>query len=402
MTRLIPRLMAATLVALATGAGAHEHPHDAAPACADPGLAGAAVATPLLARDGGLWLAWSAAGQVSLAHSSDLGHSFAPAMVLSSGPDRIDSNGDGRPVVAEDSQGRLVVAWARFKDEEWNAQVMVSSSTDGGASFSAPHALTDDPASQRFAALAADGRGGIFAAWIDKRTRAAAPAGHAKPGAALAYAWSGDGGASFGPGRVFHDGSCECCRLGVAMDPQGHPVVLFRSLFDQGVRDHAVVTFGDHDAPGPAYRVSLDNWAINGCPHHGPGLAIGATGTYHAAWFTQGPVREGLFYARSTDGGQRFSTPRALSKPDRHPARPAVLVSGTMVWLAWKEFDGHQATVLVMHSADDGLNWSAPVVVAHSGGTSDHPLLVGDDHRVFLSWLTHDEGYRLLPLESAP
>jgi hypothetical protein len=49
------------------------------------------------------------------------------------------------------------------------------------------------------------------------------------------------------------------------------------------VRDHAVMTFEAPDKPGPVYRVSDDDWAIDACPHHGPSLAVTRDGTYHAA-----------------------------------------------------------------------------------------------------------------------
>src|SRR5882672_6437914 len=89
--------------------------------------------------------------------------------------------------------------------------------------------------------------------------------------------------------------------------PSQSPVVLFRNVFGGGVRDHAIMTFSDPITPGPAYRVSVDDWAIEVCPHHGPSLALAPDGSYHAAWFTNGSVRKGLFYARSTDQGRTFS-----------------------------------------------------------------------------------------------
>lgn len=380
------------------------HHHGAALSdCKGPGLDCASVATPLLAADGTLWLVWGANGQVTVARSSDFGHSFLPGVQITPQPGQLDAGGDGRPLLVRDGKGRLTVAFAVFKDAHWNAQVLVSTSRDGGHSFSNPHPITDNPFSQRFASLASDGRNGIFAAWIDKRTVAAARThGLDKPGAALAFAWSRDGGQTFSPSRIFKDGSCECCRLGVVLDRRSRPAVLSRALFEGGVRDHALVVFRSRTEPGAATRLSQDNWAINGCPHHGPSLAISDAGTYHASWYTLGPVRQGVFYARSTDEGRTFSPPLALGAADRHPTRPYVLAVNGTVWLAWKEFDGEATSIWVMRSADDGMTWSAARQVAQTTGSSDHPLLVGDGKKVFLSWLSRPEGYRLIPLEAAP
>jgi len=382
---------------------AEHHPDRPRASCAGPTLECATAATPVFAPDGGLWLAWVAGGMVSVARSGDLGRTFAPAVAVSPVIERIDAGPDARPQIVIDGSGRIVVAFAYFKDDNWNAQVLVATSVDGGATFAPPHPITDDPASQRFPTLVAGRAGDIFAAWTDKRTVAAARAQGLSPaGAALAFAWSKDGGASFTAARIARDSTCECCRLGVGFDSGDRPVILFRALFEGGVRDHGVVTFSDSANPGPVRRVSDDDWATNACPHQGPSLSIAASGTYHTAWFTQGRIRQGLFYARSTHGGERFSTPMALGTAARHPSRPAVLAVPGALWLAWKETDGQDTTIELMVSRDDGQTWSAPRAIARTAGASDHPLLVGDGHRAFLSWLTRADGYRLIPLEAAP
>jgi hypothetical protein len=40
--------------------------------------------------------------------------------------------------------------------------------------------------------------------------------------------------------------------------------------------------------------------------------------------------------------------------------------------------------------------------VAETADASDHPLLVADKQRAYLSWLTRNEGYRLIPLGDQP
>jgi hypothetical protein len=329
----------------------------------------------------------------------DLGHSFGPAAVLDPVARTVDNGPDARPKIVRDSAGRLIVAYSIFKDRNWNAQVLTSRSTDGGHSFSPPQPISADPASQRFEGLEVLPSGEVFAGWIDKRGAVAAKqAGKEYSGAALAYAWSKDGGATFGEARIAQQNSCECCRLAIALTPSGEPAVLFRNIYGGEVRDHAVTTFGRDGTPGPVYRVSVDDYRINGCPHHGPSLAISDVGTYHAAWFTNGSVRKGLFYARSSDGGRSFSAPMPLGGPEQHAARPFVFASGEDIWLAWKEFDGERTSIRVRVSHDDGASWSPTTTAATTEGESDHPLLVGDGHRTFLSWMTQNESYRLMPL----
>ena len=384
----------------ATAQMTHDHPGIE---CADPGLACATTVSPAFAPDGNLWLAWPAAGRVSVARSRDLARTFEPAVPVNRGPQRLDSGPDERPKIAVDASGRIAVAYAIFKDSAFNGQVLYSRSTDGGRSFAPPLPITADPESQRFETIAFDPEGNLFAAWLDKRNRAPArERGESYIGAGLAFAWSKDGAATFAETRIAKDNTCECCRLGVAFAGPGRPVVLFRNVFGGTVRDHAITTFADPTTPGPIYRVSVDEWAIDVCPHHGPNLAIGHDGTYHATWFTNGTVRKGLFYARSADGGRTFSTPMPVGRDDRSPSRPFVVAVPGAVWLAWKEFDGNQSTVSVMRSADAGGAWTAPKIVARTSDASDHPQLVTNGRRVFLSWMTRADGYQFVPLEAFP
>ena len=41
---------------------------------------------------------------------------------------------------------------------------------------------------------------------------------------------------------------------------------------------------------------------------------------------------------------------------------------------------------------------SGVVAIATTADTSDHPLLVSDGQKTFLSWMTKADGYRMLPI----
>jgi hypothetical protein len=371
--------------------------------CLEPALACASTVSPTFAPDGTIWLTFDANNKIFVVHSSDNGQSFSSPIAVTRDPVKLDNGPDERPVIAVDHEGRVFIAYAIFKDNKYNGEVFFSRSIDGGKTFSLPRPLVDNTASQRFQTLTIDPLGNLFAAWLDKRgVVAAAQQGKTYAGAALAYSWSSDGGASFSPSRIAHHNTCECCRLGVAFAGPGRPAVLFRNVFDGTVRDHAVITFTNANTPGAPERVSVDDWKIDACPHQGPSLALSASGTYHATWFTDGDNRKGLFYARSTDGGRHFSKPMILGNPDHDLSRTYVTALPGAVWVSWKDFDGDEASVNVIFSQDDGNSWSDPRVVAKTTDASDHPLLLNDGHRAWVSWMTKADGYRLFPLETVP
>jgi hypothetical protein len=392
--RLLPTL--AAFVLLGSSAVA-QHQHGKPGSAPEP-----FTATPAFGLDGTLWLARPMVDRVTVLRSSDLGKTFSAPVIVTPEPMNLDWGPDARARIAVDSKGGLIVTFAIFQDKNFNGRAFFSRSSDGGASFSRPQPITSDTTSQRFETAGIDPAGKVVAMWLDKRNIAKArAAGRAYPGAALAYAWE-DGEAGFGKTSIALENTCECCRLGLAFSGVSQPAVIFRNIFPGSVRDHAVITFKDATTPGPVRRVSVDDWKIEACPHHGPTLAIAPDGSQHAAWFTDGAARKGLFYARADSAEAPFGKPRALSAPDRQPARPFLLADRSALHLVWKEFDGTKAVVRWQVSLDGGRQWSEARIVADTADASDHPLLVADAGRTYLSWLTKAEGYRLIPLGNQP
>jgi hypothetical protein len=375
------------------------HQHASEAACENVALRCASKVAPAFARDGTLWLAWMAGGQISVARSNDAGRSFSAPVQVTKEKLNLDWGPDARPQIVVEKNGGIALAFSLFKDKAFNGQVLTTRSTDGGRSFAELRPITSSNESQRFVALGLDADGSVFAAWIDKRNRVPAQqSGKKYEGAGLFFASSKDGGAVYSEARLASDNTCECCRLALAFAGSGRPVVVFRNIFVGGVRDHAVMTFTDAATPGEVRRVSKDDWQIAACPHHGPSLSISAAGAYHVTWYTNGKARKGLFYARSQDEGRTFSEPLPVGRPDRNPARPYILASPRGTTMVWKEFDGEKTTINAMTSHDDGKSWSKPVAIAATADTSDHPLLVSDGQKTFLSWMTKADGYRLLAI----
>ena len=390
---------AAALMLWQASALAHEmHSHAGDAGCAEVTLSCATKVTPAFGPDGKLWIAMLAGGKVAVAASTDGGRNFTKPVAVTDRKLDMDWGPDARPKIVIDKHGDLIVAFSTFRDKAFNGEVFTTRSTDDGASFAPVKPITPSNVSQRFETLALDTDGTVFAAWLDKRNRAPAKKkGESYDGAGLFFATSKDG-AVYSRAQLVHDNTCECCRLGVAFAGPGHPVVIFRNIFAGGVRDHAITTFSDLKTPGPLHRVSNDEWKISACPHQGPSLSIASTGTYHATWYTNGKNRQGLFYARSLDGGATFSDPVAIGDAARNPSRAFVLARGGETYLAWKEFDGEKTTVRMMQSADDGKTWSEPKTIAATPDSSDHPLLVSYGRTVFLSWMTKKDGYHFQPV----
>jgi len=366
--------------------------------CIGSGLDCANAATPFLLPDGKLLLAWTANGVVSVAQSSDLGKTFSIPVNIAEHGKSLDIGNDARPQIVSDKRGNVFLAYAFFKDSNWNAQINTARSTNGGNTFSSPASLVQDGSSQRFPSVLIRPDDSIFISWIDKRLVAASKrSGVKRLGGSIAYTFSSDGGKTFQAEQFANESSCECCRIGASVDPKNQVAVVYRAIFPGGIRDQASQVIGTKGAE-PIRRVSDDDWKTDACPHHGPSIAVSGTGTFHVAWYTQGSKRSGVFYANSSNQGLRYSKPSRVGSESANVSRPYLLALGQQVWLIWKEFDGTHSLVYMKQSADDGKTWSIPQMISKTSGYSDHPLLINQGSTVFLSWLTRLDGYQLIEI----
>ena len=364
--------------------------------CQGTGLECANAATPFMTKDGKLLLAWTASGVVSVAQSIDGGKTFSPAVKIAEHGKSLDTGSDARPQIVSDSKGNVFLAYAFFKDSNWNAQINTARSIDGGNTFSAPESLVIDSSSQRFPSALIKPDNTIFISWIDKRLVAVAKQGGAsRLGGSIAYSSSVDGGKTFQAEKFANESSCECCRIGVSLDPKNQVAIAYRAIFAGGIRDQAsqVITSKGAEA---IRRVADDDWKTDACPHHGPSIAVSGSGKFHVAWYTQGSKRSGVFYANSANQGVTYSKPIRIGAEGANVARPYLLASGNQVWMVWKEFDGVYSSIYLKQSSDDGITWSEARFISKTSGYSDHPLLLKRDREVFLSWLTRADGYQLL------
>ena len=364
--------------------------------CQGSGLDCANAATPFFTADGKLLLAWTASGVVSVAQSMDGGKSFSPAVKIAEHGKALDTGSDARPQIVSDSKGNVFLAYAFFKDSQWNAQINSVRSNDAGNTFTAPQSLVQDGSSQRFPSVLIKSDDSIFISWIDKRLVAAAKQkGAPRLGGSIAYSTSYDGGKTFQTEKFANESSCECCRIGASLDPKNQAVIAYRAIFPGGIRDQATQLITAKGAE-PIRRVTDDDWKTDACPHHGPTIAVSGSGKFHVAWFTQGTKRAGVFYANSSNQGISYSNPVRIGAEGSNVARPYLLAIDRQVWLVWKEFDGTASSVYLKHSQDDGVSWSEPKVLAKTTAYSDHPLLLRQEQTVYLSWLTRADGYQLL------
>lgn len=399
-----------------------QHEHGGVAKRRPPPLAMGAAFAP----SGELWIvALDAQQRLFVQTSADEGAHWTAPRRIDIGSDKVAADGENRPKLAFAATGpaHAVITYTEPLARPYTGQIRMLRSDDGGRSFSPPFTVHQDRQliTHRFESVAFDARGTLHTLWIDKRDLealrppAAAPAEaardpapaasgeartgrRAKPGtdyrgAAIYRNESSDGGRSFGPDLKLADHSCECCRIALADAADGSLVALWRHVFAPNERDHAfapVAGAGGVAAPEPV-RASMDRWAIDACPHHGPGLAPTAAGGYHAVWFGEWAGEARVRYGRLAADGRPQGAAQAL--PDERAEHAAVASAGALVAIAWRSFDGQLTRWRAWVSRDDGRSFTLREL-GSTADDNDHPLLLRRGEQLFALWRT-SQGVRV-------
>jgi len=175
------------------------------------------------------------------------------------------------------------------------------------------------------------------------------------------------------------------------LDAQDLPMLMWRHVFGDNIRDHGLLTMKNQTQPNPMRRVSFEKWQVDGCPHQGPSIVRDNTtkesARVHMSWFNNAPDASGLFYAYSDDNGQSISTVNHYVDKENNPEHPFLsqnLNAKEPIQLVWREFDGQQFSVKYTSSVN-GESWSSERVIA-TATLADYPYILQHPSGSYLHW----------------
>lgn len=289
------------------------------------------------------------------------------------------------PHVAATDDRALWAHWLQKSgDAPYAYDVMLSRSTNGGASWSPPVRPHDDGTltEHGFVSLWPMGEGRLGVAWLDGRNTVGAghdahdAAGHAAAGG-HADPDKIDGGAMTLRAAVFDrdlrklseselDATvCDCCQTdAVAMagdDGAAGALLVYRDRAadadsGQDIRDIHAVRFDGERWSAPV-RVHADGWKMPACPVNGPAVAASGEDAV-VAWYTATDAGGGdgaprVRLARSADGGRSFAAPVEVDAGAAVQGRVAVALDERQAWVLWlREEAGRQSLWLARYTPD--------------------------------------------------
>ncbi|NDB17518.1 MAG: exo-alpha-sialidase, partial [Gammaproteobacteria bacterium] len=220
-----------------------------------------------------------AATNLLYARSSDGGKTFTPPVQINEKPGDVWGFSVSKPRIVAGANGTLHVFYPGNDVNPTNgkpeAVALYTRSTDGGRSFAKAQRLNEMGKTDAsdlvhgglthahvFGTLAVDGKGSVYAMWIDTRDMA-------KEGDSgkVFMAVSRNDGASFECDReILPADVCPCCQLTAFIDDKNRLYVGSRQV-EGKFRDSVVMVSSDGGRSfSPRQRVVGSRWEIEGCP----------------------------------------------------------------------------------------------------------------------------------------
>jgi len=296
------------------------------------------------------------------------------------------------PGLALGAKGEIYIIWVSPREEgEFAADIRFTRSMDGGRTFLPSIVINDNQtmSSRGFESIAVGKDGVIFISWLDGREKlvpgieyGAGSAGikQGRQGLSSAYfARSSDGGKVFEKNIKLEDNACPCCRTALAVGQDGAVYVSWRKVFEGDIRDMVVASSSDYGRTfNQPVVVSEDKWAIQGCPHRGPSMAVDDKGLLYYTWYTEGSNGlPAIYLSMSTDRGKTFTAKQMLPSGDRvFPDHPRLAVNKDgIVYLVWEEKTPVLSKIMfATYKRDKGF--SKPEQLSHGVRRSYDPVVV--------------------------
>ncbi|MDQ4073534.1 MAG: glycoside hydrolase [Thermoproteota archaeon] len=106
----------------------------------------------------------------------------------------------------------------------------------------------------------------------------------------------------------------------------------------------------------------------------------------NVVWFDSTSGNFEIFFSRSTDGGRTFSTPIILSNNAGMSSFPQIATNGNNVYVVWIDNTSGNFEIFFSRSTDGGNTFSSPVNLSSNNGFSIGPKMAIINNNIYVTW----------------
>ena len=376
-----------------------------------PGAESGAPTVEIDPRNGDALLAWVAGSpgdwRLWFARSHDRGATWSTPVLVTPPGEPIQLDLDTSPILVCDDERRVGIAWSTAVylpgRLERASDVRFARSTDGGRTWGPPATVNDDvatgPAQHSHFGVGLYPDGSLLAAWLDDRPGAERLDADVSEGvdASVHVARSLDFGRTWGANVAQWSRACRDCRVAVAVDLMGQPLLSFRKHYPGQIRDVVLARL-----EGPAVRAYQDSWVAPEAPHAGTSLVLSRDGTLRSVWYTGAPYRAGVWFRQDLpELMDSTRAPLALIRGKREPVINSDIgkagMSGSLIACDADTSGGDGLTLVRVNS--NGRRVEERIVVPGAQGAT-HPYVGSINTRryAFVAWTERRDGVSKLRL----
>ncbi len=234
----------------------------------------------------------------------------------------------------------------------------------GQADWTPAKRLTWTTARSLLPRIAADSFGFLHIVWIE--WTAALPE--------IYYKKSTDGGATWGTSKRLTWTSGSSLGPTLAVDPSGH----LHAVWDDSTPGNEEVYYKKSTDGGDTWSTAKRLTSTSGNSSEAS-LVADPSGHLHVAWYDSTPGNEEVYYKKSTDGGNTWSTAKRLTWNSGSSRRPVLAVDPSgHLHVVWYDSTPGNWQVYYKKSTNEGSTWTESKRLTWSSGFASDPALAID------------------------
>ncbi|TRZ71201.1 MAG: exo-alpha-sialidase, partial [Bacteroidetes bacterium] len=291
------------------------------------------------------------------------------------------SNSNARLIEA--SGDTLHVIW--YDTRDGHQEIYYKRSTDGGITWGADTRLTNINAPKWDPCILVSGSV-VHVAWTDDR--------NGYPNAEIYYKRSEDGGSTWGADTRLTHSLLSSESPSMAISGSVLHVVWYDDRNDSTGNWYTDIYYKRSTDGGltwgPDIRLTTD-------PHNyysGFPCIVVSGSVVHVAWEDERNGFGDIYYKRSTDGGLTWGADTRLTNDPADQYDPCLSVSGSVVHVVWHDNrnGSNNNEIYYKRSTDSGITWEADTRLTNNSSESLYPTIASSGSKVHVVWEDYRDG----------